>query len=305
MSLDTWGPHRGELWTSGRWSAELRADELADLHVDGVLVARSVRAVVRDRDWGTVPVAVTGLTEDAAGVALTLRYDGLGIAADAGATIEIDGHADGAVREINAVVACAAVDPVRARATRQHVVACIADQRVVMRGADDPFDTGDDVALGIAADAGATVEIGGDAVRRRRVIRNVGTVAPVEAVVTIRGSIKHANEKGDGVRARIVSDRGGVLGDWVAHDGREATGVERHRVAAGETIDFVADCRAEPSYDSFTWGPSIRLVENPGGLLVTSWDARDDFHGPLPPRLTRWQQYAQVLLLTNEFAYVD
>ena len=91
MSFDTWGPHRGEPWTSGRWSAELRADELADLHVDGVLVARSVRAVVRDRDWGTVPVSVTGLTVDAAGVALTLRYDGLGIAADAVLRVEQHG----------------------------------------------------------------------------------------------------------------------------------------------------------------------------------------------------------------------
>lgn len=93
MTLTTWGPHRGEPWTSGRWSAELRGDELADLHVDGVLVARSVRAVVRDRDWGTVPVAVTAVAHEHGAVVLALRYDGLGIAADATLRIEARGAA--------------------------------------------------------------------------------------------------------------------------------------------------------------------------------------------------------------------
>ncbi len=83
MSLSTWGPHRGRPWTSGRWSAELRDDELADLRVDGVPVARSVRAVVRDRDWGTVPVTVTAVAHEHGAVVLGLRYDGLGITADA------------------------------------------------------------------------------------------------------------------------------------------------------------------------------------------------------------------------------
>ncbi len=86
MTLGTWGPHRGDPWTSGRWRAELRGDELADLHVDGVLVARSVRAVVRDRDWGTVPVSVTSVAHEHGAVVLALRYDGL--AADATLRIE-------------------------------------------------------------------------------------------------------------------------------------------------------------------------------------------------------------------------
>ncbi|GMA29718.1 hypothetical protein [Arenivirga flava] len=88
MSLSTWGPHRGEPWTSGRWRAELRGDELADLRVDGVLVARSVRAVVRDRDWGTVPVTVAAMTHQEGAAVLALRYDGLGITADATLRIE-------------------------------------------------------------------------------------------------------------------------------------------------------------------------------------------------------------------------
>ena len=30
-----------------------------------------------------------------------------------------------------------------------------------------------------------------------------------------------------------------------------------------------------------------------------------DFHGPLTPPLTRWQELAQVLLMSNEFMFVD
>ncbi len=130
-------------------------------------------------------------------------------------------------------------------------------------------------------------------------------VAPEDAVVTIDRLSGHKSDKGDGVRGRIVAGRGGPLGEWTAHNTDIPTEVGRYEVAAGETIDFVVDCRAEASYDSYTWMPAIRVVENPSGLAVTKWNARDDFHGPLPTRLTPWQQYAQVLLLTNEFAYVD
>ncbi|MGX5682675.1 hypothetical protein [Schumannella luteola] len=43
-------------WTAGPWSIDVRGDELADITFDGSLVLRAVRAVIRDRDWNTVPV---------------------------------------------------------------------------------------------------------------------------------------------------------------------------------------------------------------------------------------------------------
>ena len=45
------GPSRR--WRGGPWAIELRDDELADLTYDGRRVLRSIRAVVRDRDWNT------------------------------------------------------------------------------------------------------------------------------------------------------------------------------------------------------------------------------------------------------------
>jgi len=90
--VDPWGPRPGERWSSGPWTAELRDDELADLRHGGVLVARSVRAVVRDRDWGTARATVEA-TERAGGVTrLLLRVAGDGVAAEG--ELRLEAHDD-------------------------------------------------------------------------------------------------------------------------------------------------------------------------------------------------------------------
>ncbi len=127
--------------------------------------------------------------------------------------------------------------------------------------------------------------------------------APRTAVIAISGTLAHQEEKGDGVRGRIVASRGGLLGEWITHHESKPTTVERYEVQTGETIDFVVDCRVEQSYDSFSWTPVLRILDPPGD--TTTWNARNDFQGPAPPPLLPWEQFAQVLLLTNEFAFVD
>ena len=69
-------------------------------------------------------------------------------------------------------------------------------------------------------------------------------------------------------------------------------------VKKGDTIDFVCDLRSNLNSDDFEWAPVIR-----GG--DQEWHAGKEFAGPPPEPLTRWEQYAQALLLSNEFAFVD
>jgi hypothetical protein len=69
-------------------------------------------------------------------------------------------------------------------------------------------------------------------------------------------------------------------------------------VEKGDTLDFIVDARLDPENDTFGWAP----VVNSGG---TSWSARNDFAGPPPEQMSIWARYAQVLLQTNEFAFVD
>ncbi|AGA26110.1 PSD1 and planctomycete cytochrome C domain-containing protein [Singulisphaera acidiphila] len=125
--------------------------------------------------------------------------------------------------------------------------------------------------------------------------------APQDATITIDGTLAHPSQEGDGVRGRIVASRSGTLGDWVAQHGNVPTRVERYEVKAGETIDFVVDGRTNPNFDTFGWSPVVRKI----GPARAEWKATAGFQGPATPPLNPWEEYAQVLLLTNEFMFVD
>jgi len=104
-------------------------------------------------------------------------------------------------------------------------------------------------------------------------------------------------------------------------------------VKRGDTIDFIVTCNkyfVPQAYsnsakafklknggqqDNFTWNPTIKIKpefaqameKKAGSLLVTSWTASDEFQGSTykPKPLNAWEKYVQVLLLSNELAYVD
>ena len=136
-------------------------------------------------------------------------------------------------------------------------------------------------------------------------------VAPRDGTITIDGRLRHENDKGDGLLGYIASSRDGLLGQYSAFNGFEDSDLESIPVTAGEAIDFVAAPNAANSYDSYKWAQSITMdrPENSDGQTIrTKWEARADFSGPSPEPpapLTPWEQLAQVLLLTNEFMYVD
>ena len=124
--------------------------------------------------------------------------------------------------------------------------------------------------------------------------------APHDAVVSIRGKLRHEPEQGDGVRAFVSSSRHGRLAEAIVHHGEAELHAEGIAVAAGDTIDFVVDIRDVLNSDQFRWEPEI--VANPGG-----WHAKKDFTGPQPrpDYLEPWAQYGQVLMLANEFCHTD
>jgi hypothetical protein len=125
--------------------------------------------------------------------------------------------------------------------------------------------------------------------------------APRDAVIAIDGTLAHGATEGDGVRGRIVARRAGILGEWVVHHGQSDTRVARYEAKRGETIDFVTDCRQNDSFDTFTWAPTIRMLTAGTGV----WNASADFTRERLKPLSPWEEYAQVLMLTNEFMFVD
>ncbi len=133
-------------------------------------------------------------------------------------------------------------------------------------------------------------------------------VAPADGEVKIEGVLGHARADGDGVRARIVSSAAGVRGEWKVHNTKAETKPAALAVKAGDTIDFVVDAIASATADTFTWAPKVVFSPGADGGEARTWDAKKDFNvapkAP-PPLLTPWEEFAQVLLLSNELAFVD
>ncbi|HZL36109.1 MAG TPA: PSD1 and planctomycete cytochrome C domain-containing protein [Tepidisphaeraceae bacterium] len=135
-------------------------------------------------------------------------------------------------------------------------------------------------------------------------------IAPRDATLRISGTVSHKDLRGDGVHALIVSSRSGELASWNVFHGEAQTALDGIEVKKGNTIDFVVDCRSEPSYDSFGWAPVIQVSGAPaiaGQGPVREWNAAADFAGPRAAdhSPSAWEKYAQVLMESNEFVFVD
>ncbi len=121
--------------------------------------------------------------------------------------------------------------------------------------------------------------------------------APEDGTVDVRGALRHGQEAGDGVRGRVVLN-GRLLGEWKVHHGEARTEFDAVRLRRGDTLDFVLDPIGGDDSDSFNWSPTIRA----GGK---TWDASAGFGPPPAPPLSRLTLYAQALLMTDEFLFVD
>jgi hypothetical protein len=128
--------------------------------------------------------------------------------------------------------------------------------------------------------------------------------APAKGTLNIEGVLSHSSQHGDGVRGRVVASRGGLAGVWEVLHGEAATVPSQLAVEADDTIDFIVDGRSGVDYDNFGWTVTLRLTGE-GGQGVQVWDSVSGFHGPLKPPLSRWDELAQVLLMSNEFMFVD
>jgi hypothetical protein len=128
--------------------------------------------------------------------------------------------------------------------------------------------------------------------------------APANMRVSITSLAKHEPNVSDGVRFRIVSSQHGLLSTLSLKAAEAVMNVEQLDLQAGDTIDFVVDIVKELNSDQFLWSPVIRPLE-PASTDATYWDATRDYSGPSVRKLTKLEQLAQVLMLTNEFWFVD
>jgi hypothetical protein len=125
-------------------------------------------------------------------------------------------------------------------------------------------------------------------------------------VIQIEATLAHPTAAGDGIHARLISSQQGSLGEWTAHNSKADTKFADLRVTAGESLDFMVDCRTTANSDSYTWTPKITLTAD-SDSSQRIWEAKRDFgtiEKPVIP-LTPLESLAQVLLLSHERAFVD
>ena len=122
-------------------------------------------------------------------------------------------------------------------------------------------------------------------------------IAPSNCVVRISGTLSHEAKEGDGIRAYVAVAGKPAIASWTLRSQKAETVIEDVSVHTGESLDFVVACGKDPSNDTFKWTPK-----------VGSWDAKANFAGPSEPPLKAlgsWAAFAQVLLFSNEFMFVD
>lgn len=135
--------------------------------------------------------------------------------------------------------------------------------------------------------------------------------APSDLRVSLVAEVAHQKMDGDGIECWIVSSQRGILSHSKIHNSTAIMNVEGLTVGSGETIDFIVYGQANSDADDFVWAPVIRghstTVEEVRHEKerVLEWNTHKDFSGPITRPLDKWEQLAQVLLMSNEMVFLD
>ncbi|QDT09761.1 PSD1 and planctomycete cytochrome C domain-containing protein [Planctomycetes bacterium K23_9] len=139
---------------------------------------------------------------------------------------------------------------------------------------------------------------GQSAVRRWR--------APASGTLRVIGQMGHRGEKGDGIQATMLVHGRSIFTEKQVRNNRPF-GPLVAQVQEGQFVDFVASPGKDSSYDSFFWRSRIKLTGSDGRVYEA--DSVKDFSGPIDTdsnkQLDRLAQLVQVLMISNEFAFVD
>ena len=128
-------------------------------------------------------------------------------------------------------------------------------------------------------------------------------VVPQDGRYAIKGSVEVPSPNSSGVGVSVFAGEGRRLGKWeVTPETPTPIHVGETPLRRGDAVHFVVDCgRGNEHSDSFTWNPGIRDLST-----GQTWVASEAFSSRnAKPTDALWQQLAQALLASNEFAFVD
>ncbi len=142
--------------------------------------------------------------------------------------------------------------------------------------------------------------------RQHAVVRR--WTAPADGVYSIRSTLLHEPAVGDGIRSFISHSQLGRLHAGRLHHGRAELNFDALVFRAGESLDFVVDIGDGLNSDQFLWSMRVQREADAGidgGAAAEVWDAEKDFASQPQSKMDAWVQFVQVLMLTNEFMFVD
>ncbi|OYW31486.1 MAG: hypothetical protein B7Z47_00990 [Chthoniobacter sp. 12-60-6] len=143
--------------------------------------------------------------------------------------------------------------------------------------------------------------------RKHAVVRR--WTAPTSGTYDIHSVLIHEPAAGDGIRGFMSHSRLGKLRDTRLHGSKADLSVTAIDFKAGDTIDFIVDIADGLNSDQFLWSPKIlpstHTTGSGGDSPNEAWDAEKDFFAQPKSQLNAWEQLAQVLMLSNEFMFVD
>ena len=144
--------------------------------------------------------------------------------------------------------------------------------------------------------------------RKHAVVRR--WIAPADGSYDLRSTLIHEPEVGDGIRAFVSHSRFGKLRSTTLLGSKAELQLDAIAFQAGDTLDFIVDIGNGLNSDQFLWSPkispSVTATTGAGGDTPSdAWDAQKDFSTQPKSQLTAWEQLVQVLMLSNEFMFVD
>lgn len=132
--------------------------------------------------------------------------------------------------------------------------------------------------------------------------------APADGDYIVESLLKHEPAAGDGIRAFVSQGSRGQLRAVTLHQSESVMNLDGLSLKAGDKLDFVVDIGNGLNSDQFLWSPRIRSAGSAGSggdVDAQVWDAEADFPEPTDGALDPWAQLVQVLMLANEFMFVD
>lgn len=142
--------------------------------------------------------------------------------------------------------------------------------------------------------------------RQHAVVRR--WIAPADGTYAVKSTLLHEPSPGDGIRSFISHSQQGRLHAGKLHQGSVDLNFDTLTFNSGDTLDFIVDIGDVLNSDQFLW--SVRVHQSPtvgagGDTLPQTWDAEKDFSSQPNSQLNPWEQFVQVLMLANEFMFVD